>query len=224
MSGSWTLPEARGRGAFSQMIEESSRLVVARGGTTLIAFVTKDNASRRRLAAAGCIEVPSWYVASSSETPPPADVPVVEASHAPVDELYRAFERWQGNGSGAHVVYPTAEVWASQFIDRSLPVERLTAAGTHCLVERAAASDRVLWIDGPDPSTALAALLARAVATGRQLLVFTVQAGLAQVGVDLGMVAKPGSITVLDVVERPADGPARAPLPTEWWLQGGDRV
>jgi hypothetical protein len=241
MTGSWTLPEARGRGAFSRVIDESRRLVASRGGTVLIAFVTQDNASRRRLVAAGCLEVPTWYVASNADTPPPADTRPVEPSRASVDELFRAHRRWQAEGTGAYVVYPSIEIWASQYLDRPLPVERLTAAGSHCLVERAAASDRVLWIDGQDPSTAVKALLGRAIATGRQLFVFTAQAGVAQAGVDLGMVAKPGSITALGAFGGPgpgeagpgefrAGGPVPGPspfptsLPAEWRLQGGDRA
>jgi hypothetical protein len=224
MTGSWTLPEARGRGAFSQVIHESRCLVATRGGGALIAFVTQDNASRRRLVAAGCLEVPTWYVASNAETPAPAEAPVVEPSSSTVDELFRAYERWQREDTGAYVVYPSVDVWTSQYLDRPLPVERLTAAGCTCLVERAAAADRVLWIDGPEPSSGVAALLARAVATGRQLFVFSVQPHLARAGVALGMVAKPGSITVLDVPRTPADGPERATLPAEWRLQGGDRA
>ena len=150
MTGSWTLPEARGRGAFSQVIVESRRLVASRGGAVLIAFVTHENASRRRLMAAGCLEIPTWYVASNHETMAPAEAAVVELSTAPVAQLFRDFKRWQGRGAGASVFYPSLEVWASQYIDRPLPVERLTAAGRHCLIERAPVSDRVLWIDGQD--------------------------------------------------------------------------
>ena len=224
MTGSWTLPEARGRGAFSQVIVESRRLVASRGGAVLIAFVTHENASRRRLVAAGCLEIPTWYVASSHETMAPADAAVVEPSTAPVAQLFRDFKRWQGRGAGASVFYPSVEVWASQYIDRPLPVERLTAAGCHCLIERAPVSDRVLWIDGQDRSAAVAALLARAVATGRQLFVFTMEAGLVQAGIDLGMVAKPGSITVLDPLDQHARPSSLAGLPTDWRLQGGDRA
>ena len=224
MTGSWTLPEARGRGAFSQVIDESRHLVSTRGGAVLIAFVTQDNASRRRLVAAGCLEVPTWYVASTGETPAPARAPIVEPGPSSVDELFRARGRWQAEGTGAHVVYPSVEVWASQYLDRPLPVERISAAGCDCLVERAAVSDRLLWIDGRNPSAAMAALLARAVATERQLFVFTVDARLAQAGVDLGMVAKPGSITVLDAIEGPAGAAGRLSLPTDWRLQAGDRA
>ena len=224
MTGSWTLPEARGRGAFSAIIDESRRLLATRGGTVLIAFVTQDNASRRRLVAAGCLEVPTWYVASNAETPLPDHAPAVEPSPATIGELYRAHRRWQGEGTGAYVEYPSVGVWASQYVDRPLPVERLTAAGCTCLVERSATSDRVLWIDGTDPRAAVAALLARAIAAGRQLFVFAAQAGLASAGVDLGMVGKPGSIAVLDALEGVNGDPGRSSLPAEWRLQAGDRA
>ena len=46
MTGSWTLPEARGRGAFGQAIEESRRLVASHGGEALLAFVEPDSRGR----------------------------------------------------------------------------------------------------------------------------------------------------------------------------------
>ena len=42
MTGSWTLPEARGKGCFNRMIQESVRLTEQRGGALLLAFVTQD--------------------------------------------------------------------------------------------------------------------------------------------------------------------------------------
>jgi hypothetical protein len=190
----------------------------------LIAFVTQDNSSRRRLVAAGCVEVPTWYMASTTDMLPPADLPAVEPSSATEQELFRAHRRWQAEATGAYVEYPSVEAWASQYLDRPLPVERLAAAGCRCLVERNAASDRVLWIEGPDPTAALAALLARGIERGRQLFLFTTEAGLAHAGVELGMVAKPGSITVLEALAGADGGPGHSSLPTEWRLQGGDRA
>src|SRR4051812_19943519 len=45
MTGSWTLPEARGQGCFTRMIEESVSLAASRGCAGLLAFVTEDNPS-----------------------------------------------------------------------------------------------------------------------------------------------------------------------------------
>jgi hypothetical protein len=224
MTGSWTLPEARGLGAFTRIISESRRLVAASGGSLLIAFVTCDNASRRRLVAAGCLEVPTWYVLSTAETLAPLGVSDVTLSARTVDELYRAHLCWLDASPGAHPVYPSAEVWGSQFLHRPLPVERLATAGCDCLVERSADSDRVLWLVGADPSAGIAALLARAVAAQRQFFFFTVDAVLARAGAALGMAVKPGSITVLDAREAPDSPASSSALPGVWRLQGGDRA
>lgn len=53
MTGSWTLPEARGKGCFSRMIEESKRICFSKNVPYLTAFVTETNASYRRLKDAG---------------------------------------------------------------------------------------------------------------------------------------------------------------------------
>lgn len=190
----------------------------------LIAFVTHDTASRRRLVAAGCVEVPTWYVGSTNETALPDNSHPVELSTATAEDLFHAHRRWQAESTGAYVEYPSVETWASQYLNRPLQVDRHIAAGCHCFVERAVASDRVLWIEGRDPSLALAGLLRRAFESGRQLFMFTAEAMLAQAGLDLGMVAKPGSITALNSLDGQEDGPGSSSLPTEWRLQGGDRL
>lgn len=224
MTGSWTLPEARGRGAFGQMIHESRTLTAARGGSLLIAFVTHENASRRRLVAAGCAEVPTWYVASDPDTPPPSRAAAVEPTAAPAQELFRAHLDWQAGGSGASVIYPSIEVWASQFLVRPLPVEVVRAAGARCVVERGTTSDRVLWTDGRDGPAALAALLKRAIESERQLFLFTMDPALARVGADLGMLAKPGSLTVLETLDEGNERPRVSRIPAAWRVQGGDRA
>jgi hypothetical protein len=64
MTGSWTLPEHRGKGCFSEIIQRSLAMVRAKGGDALTAFVTATNASYRRLQAAGSLLVPTFYVFS----------------------------------------------------------------------------------------------------------------------------------------------------------------
>lgn len=56
MTGSWTLPEARGKGCFSQIIEESKIICSNNNVTYLTAFVTDVNASYRRLKEADFFE------------------------------------------------------------------------------------------------------------------------------------------------------------------------
>lgn len=224
MTGSWTLPEARGRGAFGQVIHESRTLTAARGGSLLIAFVTHENASRRRLVAAGCAEVPTWYVVSDPDRPTPSRAAAVEPATATSQELFQAHGDWLAGESGASFVYPSAEVWTSQFLVRPLPVEVVRAAGARCVIERAATSDRVIWTDGRDGPAALAALLKRANGAGRQLFLFTMDPALAQSGADLGMLARPGSLTILDTRDEGNELPGPSRIPAAWRVQGGDRA
>jgi hypothetical protein len=59
MTGSWTLPKARGMGCFARMIEVSRGLCKEKNVPLLTAFVTEDNASYRRLINAGSVCVPA---------------------------------------------------------------------------------------------------------------------------------------------------------------------
>jgi GNAT superfamily N-acetyltransferase len=70
MTGSWTLPAARGRGCFTRIIEESRLLCADRGCGLLLAFVTQDNPSRRALERAGSALFPSRYVFGTVEDSP----------------------------------------------------------------------------------------------------------------------------------------------------------
>lgn len=70
MTGSWTLPAARGMGCFSQMIQTSKEICQNRKVDYLTAFVTEDNASYRRLKEAGylCLPANNYFLESSSES------------------------------------------------------------------------------------------------------------------------------------------------------------
>lgn len=70
MTGSWTLPAARGMGCFSQMIQTSKEICQNRKVDYLTAFVTEDNASYRRLKEAGsfCVPANNYFLESSPES------------------------------------------------------------------------------------------------------------------------------------------------------------
>jgi len=59
MTGSWTLPAARGMGCFTKMIEISKEICKEKQVEFLTAFVTENNASYRRLLKAGSFCVPA---------------------------------------------------------------------------------------------------------------------------------------------------------------------
>jgi hypothetical protein len=128
MTGSWTLPSARGRGAFTRVIEESRAL-----SPRLLAFVTAENPSRRRLEAAGALAIPSFYCRGVRALPEP-----------PRDAVRFVYE---------------PDEWRSQFLDRPSPVEHIESDRWRVVLEPTPANDRVLFIDG-DRHDAVATLAA----------------------------------------------------------------
>lgn len=202
MTGSWTLPEARGRGCFARCIEESRRLADARGASALLAFVTSTNASARQLARAGAAMVPASYLSASAPaglagpTLTPIDDPAREAPR-----VLAAIEA--ASSSRTRVAYPDVDAWCSQFIARPLSTELLTdGAGAWAVVERAPDTDRVLAIAvEPGAKTAPAALMSslvqRAARAGRKTFAYATDPADAASGRAAGFRALEGSLAVL---------------------------
>ena len=125
MTGSWTVPEARGQGCFTKIIEESLSLASDKGAGLLIAFLTESNASFRRLAGAGSSLFPTHYLFSNQNTPIPESGHVV----SPVSDIKKGietiFDNLRKHQDGlAHFTY-TLKEWASQFWERPGEMELL---------------------------------------------------------------------------------------------------
>lgn len=248
MTGSWTLPEARGRHYFSRMIEQSVSQTKRQGGALLLAFVTAQNASYQRLAAAGSALFPTFYLAA--EAPSPIAARNLQVSEAPdAAPLHEAIERHQAAaGRASHFFYPTTTDWSSQVIERPLPTEILEVGkGCWCVVEKAATTDRLLaWFADPASEVAasdrVTALWRRASAAGRKFFFFTASGALKDEAVQLGLTCAPGFLTAL-VADRGAlaramgatkewdseDSKILAEATSPWHLgpweiQGGDRM
>jgi len=156
ITGSWTLPEARGRGCFARFMEASRDAAVERGGVA-IGFVRADNSSARGLAAAGAQMIPTYYCRS---LPPPPGSFAVFAAHDDVGvERFRSSFRY------------TPSEWRDQFLHR--PQADIECIGTDrwsAVVERTNDFDRVHAVDDDD---ALPHLAARAHAADRRLFWFS---------------------------------------------------
>jgi GNAT superfamily N-acetyltransferase len=204
MTGSWTLPEARGRGAFTRVIEESLRLASRRAAGLLLAFVTEENPSARRLAAAGSAGFPTFYLFSTADTPVPSssvDPRPVEDVDGILGRLVTA--RSQVQAGSCHFVYPDAPVWGSQFLHRPGTIEVLSFDGTAwAVLERVASTDRIqLLVVDPrgdlSVSDCIAALLRRALDRDRQVFLFSTLPGVHDECRRLGLSLKPGLLTAL---------------------------
>jgi GNAT superfamily N-acetyltransferase len=224
MTGSWTLPAARGRGCFSAIIEHSRRLCVERGADWLLAFVTRDNPSRRQLERAGSLMIPTDYLWSEegAEAPPSGPEPrPVEPGPELLEALWRRHSRL-GEGR-VRFLYEDSGAWAGQLVQRPLSTDLLQADGLgEVLVERHPVFDRILASVplAPDLRLELArSVCARALRSGRRFFAFTSRPDDAEAmrsALDLG--GTPGFITLL---------PAAAPVPEAglpWSVESGDRV
>jgi GNAT superfamily N-acetyltransferase len=225
MTGSWTLPASRGRGLFTRIIQESRKFVAERGGSHLLAFVTHDNASRRRLEAAGSWMVPTHYVFANEETPKhESSVEWRPATEAEVAELHERVE--SARRGRARFSYPEADEFHGQHLMRANPTEVLaTDAGDFAVVENAGSNDRTqLFVpsEGASLEGLLGGLLVRAQARGRGLFYFSTRGGEEEVAAALGLCHKPGFLTVI-----PACGEASGKIPEPlraWWIDSGDRM
>jgi GNAT superfamily N-acetyltransferase len=133
MTGSWTLPEARGRGHFSRMIDESLDIARSRDAAMLLAFVTATNPSRRRLESAGATLVPTFYCRGALRHP--------ERSRGT-----------RGSGGGAPLaparfIYSEDE-WHTQFLARPRPTQQRIGETWSAVIEPAEDHVRVHHVAG----------------------------------------------------------------------------
>ena len=242
MASSWTLPEARGHGHFSRMIEASVELARDNGVALLTAFVTSVNASARRLLASGAAGYPTHYLIGDGS--PPASTgsmpAVVEATEAWLDEVMDAPAP---PGDVARFVYTPAE-WREQFWTRPdvVRVLRVGPIGT-ALVEARNDFDRLLAFSntGEDGADCLAPLIAWSHARGQKFFCFTTDDAWRDRAVRLGMRHLPGFLTARIANEaalrRCFPGTSTAGLNAQllsepaspyftgpWWLRNGDRM
>jgi hypothetical protein len=219
MTGSWTLPEARGRGCFGKIIEESVLMTTSHGGGALLAFVTQDNASYRRLRDAGSRLFPTTYVFSPEGVSiPGAALPEDPNPEAKLMEMCHATA-----GARSHVLYARDE-WRSQFLAREGPtrVLRLGDLGW-AVVETKGDFDRMQGLaleHGASVESAMGMVASDARARGKRFFSFTTDGDVAAACENIGLTSAPGFLTALTADPAAWDaGALEAPF-----FQSGDRM
>ena len=224
---------------FSRVIDESVRIGRSRGAGVLLAFVTEDNASRRRLLAAGCVSSASSYIFSTPDTALPSG-PVIDPEPLDGATLWRdVMSRHDALQAGAsHFVY-SPRSWAGQFLERPSPVEVLDIGQTWCVMEDDGRSDRVLLMLEPPGGASSSAdvvrsLLVRARRRNRQLFLFTMNdRRIVKAATSAGLEVKPGLLTALLADRDRLAEASGAPVPggghdleqlAPWAFQSGDRM
>lgn len=127
VTGAWTLPAARRRGALTMLVETTRDIARERGGNAM-AFMRADNPSARRLAALGARMHPSFYCRRPKRQR--------EGRYSPIEPDPAMFS--------STFVY-TSDEWRKQYLER--PHANIECVGQPgrwaAIVERTADYDRV---------------------------------------------------------------------------------
>lgn len=247
MTGSWTLPDARGRGCFSRIIEESVAITRKREGALLLAFVTEENPSCRQLLKAGAASFPTWYLFGPEESEKTMDsVKKPDLRTANETELASVVSLWaRQREDKCRLHYLTIEDWKSQFLNRPGQIETVCdESGSFAVIERQSTTDRIhAWWASPQASALLflQKLAVYARMNNRKLFTFSTDARLAAQCLDAGFQGKPGRLTAMVTDwERLGQALQASALPvggnhallnpegpwfvSKWALQSGDRM
>jgi GNAT superfamily N-acetyltransferase len=232
MTGSWTLPAARGRGIFTTIVDESRQRASDHGCGVLLAFVTHDNPSRRALERAGSAMVPTWYMFGAPEGIEPASeaAEVTSGTDETGEERDAALDRF------VRFHYPTTEAYRGQFLQRPAPVEARRYSSGIAIVELSGGTDRVLsYRSTASRAELLEEIAADAVLRGRRLFLLSTCEGVPRY-----LEGKQGFLTALVASEAdlraalgldtavPSSSALADPLSPyylgPWFIEAGDRM
>lgn len=198
LAGAWTLPEWRRAGIFSSLVQFAKEIAAETSVGCLAAFVRVDNASARRLAAAGAQLIPSFYCRSGKG----AELAPEWADAAP----------FRTDRAGSTFFYTPAE-FDAQFLARPKTVTAIEGRGWRALVED---GDALLLVEATTRDAFAAAAVAaahRAAGRGRALNCFTTVPARRDALLASGFSVSRGALAVIS--------PDRW---RHWNLEGGDRM
>lgn len=222
ITGAWTLPEARGHGYFTQVMQESAAHVGAQGCELLLGYVTDDNASGKGMRRAGAWMIPTTYLLSATASNRQTRYLDVTPANVDAGELHARHNLHSG---AAGYYYQNTDDWRSQFLERTSPVEVLRVGGeTLAVVEQTPGTDRLQWLNGDSRTYAacMASLSARAQAAGRRFFGFGCGSWVTDCDNHPELEQRGGFITCLPA--GPVSPQNAAMLAGPWEVHSGDRV
>ena len=220
ITGSWTLPEYRGRGFFSRLMEESRRYVASKNVKVLFGYMTADNPSFRQLQKLGAIPFPSFYIFSTESTELPTTNPKLERIEPSEKIVAEMFEKFAESGRGfARFTYPSARHFRAQFLERLHETEILSSQqGDYAVIEKRAETN-LLQLHLPQDKNNLTDLVTHTLRQNRKFFTFTMQEEVASLAQNLGLGVK-GDFLMVFLTDRSI----RLPAELCWKIQTGDRA
>jgi hypothetical protein len=151
MTGSWTLPKARGKGCFSKMIEVSKNICNQKGVPFLTAFVMESNPSYRRLRDAGSCLIPTYHFFSKEifyfDT---INISILKCSQEINNEIFLKFKKSQKDY--VNFIY-TFEEFFQQYINRIKNIDILKVGNDYAIIEETESIIKVLFLTYDDMSS-----------------------------------------------------------------------
>jgi hypothetical protein len=219
MSGSWTLPKFRQQGFFTKIIEESIKATKIKGAELLLAFVTEENSSSRQLAKFGATMIPAFYLFSGTETkilPNSTHIYQLEKTDDKLLKIYQ--DREQTVKKSIHFSYDCPSDFAHQYIYRLNQTEIYTdEQGSFGIIEKSKETDVLQFFQSENPKNFLGALLNLSKQDNRKFFLFTTDAEIAAVCIELGLGKKKGFISILQLEQN-------YKFFEHWNVQSGDRL
>lgn len=230
MTGSWTLPAARGKGLFPQFIQETRKRVAHHGGVAVLGFAGDvQRASTRKLKDAGSRCVPSMNgIGEVANAPKESSVKldVMPIAKTDAEMLYARFQARHERAGG--FVYDDLASFTGQFVERAQAIDLAHTDGDALVVlERGPDTDRVLFMDEgrADRATLYRALWHRAGTKGRKLYAYGVGDAEASAFAAAGLAPRAGFFTILPADDSPEHAAICDDLTKVTWdYQSGDRM
>lgn len=145
LTGSWTLPESRGKGAFTQIIQQSAKHIFSKGVDALCAYVVATNPSYKRLLAEGSSVIPLYYCNYLPELkgkPLSNQINILLPTIENISKVFSARDRALNNQTIYHY---TIKDFTQQFFERSKKVKIVEFNNDFAIIENLEQSVRILF-------------------------------------------------------------------------------
>ena len=142
-TGSWTLPKARGRGCFSQIIQEFIKLCEFKGIDYLTAFVTESNASYRRFKSIGSSTLQADNIFSDVNKLYEVENKEVIEYNLDSKLTYRDYTGFINKNSG---YFYNEKEFINQYINRPIGTYSIKIGNTKYILEENELTLRVLYM------------------------------------------------------------------------------
>jgi ribosomal protein S18 acetylase RimI-like enzyme len=193
ISAAATIPEERGRGHYTSLLQLALEQSRRRGSAAMIAFVTRENVSAGGFVRLGARAIPSFYIVSSgsdrarrrqrvgsdtgkSRTMTMTATAWMRQVHAGVNSP----DAQPTTGYAAHFHYARFDDWKRQFIERPHPVHQIALNDDAvALVERVGSDDRLQLLHCPDRAVPgnIDAISEASGAAGQNFFMYTLDPG-----------------------------------------------